>query len=177
MSYTTNKPLPHPTLAGYAMERSEMATQTLCKGLSLFRHVVSRRRRRQRQRRKEEIKARRVKRQNETSHLPFGLFGRFSLYSFWLLFLYFLLGWGNLICNSHESRLICGKSKRQQKRWAGGGKTWLLSLFNCSKCFCFVIDVWLLLLLLLRATFKYFFSRLSSRVEFFHFGFSLQFLT
>lgn len=113
-------PYPPPTLAGYAAEeRSEMATQTLCKGLSLFRHVVSRRRRRRR--RKEEIKARRVKRQNETSHLPFGLFGRFSLYSFWLLFFIFLLGWGNLICNSHESRLICGKSKRQQKGEGGGG--------------------------------------------------------
>lgn len=90
MAYTTL-----PAFAGYAMERSEMATQTLCKGLSLFRHVVSRWRWWWR-RRKEEIKARRVKRQNETSHLPFGLFGRISLYSCWLLFS------GNLICNSHE---------------------------------------------------------------------------
>lgn len=55
---------------------------------------------------------------------PFAIWALWALFSLLVLasfFIFFCWGWGNLICNSHESRLICGKSKRQQKGEGGGG--------------------------------------------------------
>lgn len=70
---------------------------------------------------------------------PFAIWALWALFSLLVLasFLFFLLGWGNLICNSHESRLICGKSKRQEKKQGGGWKDKAAQLVQLFKMFLF----------------------------------------